>query len=106
MSTPRGFYSRSRRIESVRRVRTPINHCGDSGPVAESGHQYQPRESLYNRPSLRRHLDDGDSNSGDEGNPESEALPASLSLPPKPHVHHFPVLPYITVDSLSLTAVR
>lgn len=103
MSTPRGFYSRSRRIESVRRVRTPINHRGDSGPVAESGLQYQPRESLYDRPSLRRHLDDGDSDCGDEGNPESEALPTSLSFASETHVHHFP---YITVDSLSLTAVR
>ena len=78
MSTPRGVYSRWRRIESVRRVQTPINLHGDSGPAAESGPQYQPRESLYDRP---RHLDDGNSDCG-EGNPESGAPHASLSETP------------------------
>ena len=86
MSTPtptRGFYSRPRRVESARRIRTPTNLREDSGLVAESGLQYQPRELLYDRPSLRQHLDDGDSDSGDEGNPESALPSASLSFASK-----------------------
>lgn len=61
----------------LRRVRTPTNLRRDSGPAVESGLQYQPRESLYDTPSLQRHLDDGDSECGDD---ESGAPPGSLSF--------------------------